>query len=176
MVSAVWDPAASRSKLVSAVTPKKLWGKEGAVPLNLSVCLSMCLVPEQQQQQSVPAAPGFSVLGNSPSCAAGFSSVSGTGNGNHSPTNRSVASFYSAVSSFQSGSSAAAAAAGAQGSRGFGQVEPVWVNSELVMRVCPADASFKAVRAFRWVGCLFRDALDSMIHFVFQHHLHATWP
>jgi hypothetical protein len=152
MVSAVWDPSASRSKLLSAVTPKKLWGKEGAIPLNLSVCLSMCLIPEQQQQglASVTAASGFSVLRGSPSCAAGFSNNS-VGNGNHSPTNQSVASFYSCVSSVQSGSAAAAGVLGqnGQGLRGLGHVEPVWVNSELVVRVCPADASFKAVRAFK---------------------------
>ncbi|WIA24023.1 hypothetical protein OEZ85_013643 [Tetradesmus obliquus] len=40
---------------------------------------------------------------------------------------------------------------GGQGLRGFGQVEPVWVNSELTVRVCPADTSFKAVRAFKYM-------------------------
>jgi hypothetical protein len=152
MVSAVWDPSSSRSKLLSSVTPKKLWRKEGAVPLSLSVCLSMCLVPEQQQQQQcVTAASGFSVLSSVPSGITGFSTS--TGVGNPSTTDGSVASFYSCASSFPAGS---AAAAGVQGvgqqqglGRGFGMVEPVWVNSELVVRVCPADASFAAVRVFR---------------------------
>lgn len=141
MVSAVWEPSSSRSKLVSNVTPKRLWGREGSVPLSLSICLTMCLVPESAAPEPASfAAPSPTSAANRQTLLPYASSVSDY----QSVYSQSV---YGAAGSV-AGSSNAGGMAAASGSR-FGRLEPVWVNSELTMRMVPTNTSFKYVRAFR---------------------------
>eukprot|EP00878_Enallax_costatus_P005144 GHUV01005407.1.p1 GENE.GHUV01005407.1~~GHUV01005407.1.p1 ORF type:complete len:869 (+),score=265.54 GHUV01005407.1:25-2607(+) len=136
MVSALWDPRSSRSKLVSAVTPKKLWGRDGSVPLNLNICLTMCLVSD-----SAAAAPGSSIstaVSSRPTLVGYPESINSAGH-------QIVGYEQNVLPTSQAASSIVTSASGNR----FGKLEPVWVNSEVVVRVCPENTSFKYTRAFR---------------------------
>lgn len=163
MVSAIFNPAASKSKLVAGVTPRRLWGRrEASVPLSLSICLSMCLLPD-----AAPAPAGGNLdVGRAGSCASMASAAGSSVFGGSSAASFARRASSSASRSVTSGPSASGTSYHSCLSTqqqqpqvldgACSQLEQAWVQTELAVRVFPAETSFKAVRTFRCVvACWF---------------------